>query len=132
MSIEHELEAAQSVLDNANYSLANALALDQPPEETPETNFLEQQLLQAEELERSAERAAALEPTMGDRADLQRAFDFFPLGRDETRAAQPSLTEADLLQPSPPSPAPSSPPPLPPSPAPAATTGEAEAGPSST
>ena len=66
MSIEHELEAAQSVLDNANYSLANALALDQPPEETPETNFLEQQLLQAQELERSAERAAALEPTTGD------------------------------------------------------------------
>ena len=28
MSMEHELEAAQSVLDNANYSLANALALD--------------------------------------------------------------------------------------------------------
>ena len=43
MSIEQELEAAQSVLDNANYSLANALALDQPPEET-ETNFLEQHL----------------------------------------------------------------------------------------
>ena len=129
VSIVGELEAAQSVLDNANYSLANALALDDSPASTPDTNFLEQQLVQAAELERAATLSA-------DPESLQRAFDFHPLGKSPWLSPNdpPPLAEVDLsIPPSPPlpapstSPPPSSPPPLPPSASPPAILGEAQA-----
>ena len=66
VSIVGELEAAQSVLDNANYSLANALALDDSPASTPDTNFLEQQLVQAAELGLRLQDATFIRPPAGD------------------------------------------------------------------